>query len=218
MLGSLLLAEWDARVGIGSNTWTDLIGGRVATGSGTPTLAPVTGKFNGQPVWNFVAASSQKLDTGNLGANIFTTGGAGFYMSFVAQASDTDLVDGRYIEVTNGVATEVAAFRSSASGWLARFCGADVIPAGSTIDLNVNLWEIAFNGGTRQMWKNGTSLGTNGAATVNANVDRVCFGGFPSGVAFADCRVARMRLCSALPSQTQRDVLRRVDKAIWGTT
>lgn len=216
ILGANLLAEWDARYLTGIGTWTDTVGGRVATGSGSPALATDGANFNGLPVWTFVAASSQKLDTGTLGANIFVSGAATFYCSLVARASDLDLVDGRYLELTRGVAAEVLQFRSAPTGWVARLANLD--SGGAAIDLNVNLWEFALNAsGIREVWKNGTSLGTAGvAATLNDNVDRVCFGGFPSGVAFADCRIARCRLCTSLPSVADRAALRALDQQIWG--
>lgn len=229
ILGSSLLAEWDARFGTntaGARTWTDQKGGLVLTGSGTPGFTTDGANFRGLSTWDFAAASSQYFDSGGAGPTLIASASANLYCSMVLRATstaDTGVVQA-YAGLLDNALSQYAAQPNRPAGaghtWNCFMCGANAISAPVAGDMAVHLFEMYLSPtGTLKFDIDGVGVADNatpGIVTLAA-VQRVNIGGFVSGPNFlSNCRVARLRICATTPTTAQRAQLRTLDRAIWG--
>lgn len=222
LLGATLLAEWDARIGTGSNVWADGITGRVLTGTGSPTLAVDGGYFGGRNVWKFVAASSQSMDTGGSGATLFAAGVGAYYISFVARqssATDTGATQGYVNTLDNANTTITQQFSRVASStvWNSYQVGTLAHSGGATVDLNPHLFEIYLNAsGKRCFAVDGVEYGDGATGVVTATiVQRLMIGAYPGASFYSNVNIARVRICTTLPSTALRATLYEIDRDVW---
>lgn len=231
VLGANLLAEWDARflaVPGATPTWTDTVGGRVLTGVNTPTFGAVAGNFKGRSIFRFSAGSSQYMETGAGGAVMFPIGTGQFYASCVATMSAT----GSTGAVQNLVSLFDNAMTSNhlqlywppaapPSQFMSMQVGGDAVNLGTIIgDSLVHCFEFYLDAaGRRWLAVDGVDFSDNATTGVTTTVpiERIAVAGYPSGPSlFANWRIARLRICSTVPTTVQRAQLRLGDQFIWG--
>lgn len=223
ILGVNLLAEWDARYGIGSNTWTDTKGGRVLTGSGSPTYASDTTKFRGRSVWKFLAGSSQLMDTGGSGATLVASGAGAYYFSIVMRL--TVLTDNtmRILNAFDNAESDIMVnlTRKGVDGGINAYqIGGYTYATEPVVDANPHLFEVFLDGsGHRVFAIDGVEYAdtTPGAVTTTI-IQRLSIMAFhgSGGVGFASGSVARVRACTSVPSTIIRTALLELDRDIWG--
>jgi len=221
LLGATLLAEWDARIGVGSNIWTDSVTGRVLTGTGSPTFGVDAGKFGGRNVWKFVAASSQSMDTGASGATIFSAGVGAYYISFVARQTSgtTTGTHQGYVNMLDNANTTIGMqfSRTDTSVWNSYQLGGFAHSGGSTPDTAQHLFEIFLDGtGKRYYAIDGVDVGDGlGGNTTAVIVERIMIGAYVTASWFSNLAVARVRVCTTVPSAALRTALLEVDRDVW---
>lgn len=226
LLGSSLLFDFDARHGANPTavTWADHVRTMTLTGTNTPTFGNDPGFFNNRSVWKFLAASTQYMDTGTLGATLIATGASGMYGSMVVRAS----------LITDLSATQLfGSYRSDAGTVLMsvqRISGATASVRGFLVGNNANnaldigltprLLEVYLDAtGRRYFAIDGvdvSDLATTGL-TATANLTRLTLGATNAGATPSNMNIARVRLCSAVPSLSIRTSLRQIDHLVWGT-
>jgi len=223
ILGANLLAEWDARVGVSGVTWTDSVGGRVLTGVNTPVLATDGANFSGLPVWKFVTASAQYMDEGAGQPTLIAAGATDFYCSIVLRDTDLGLgIAQNLLDMCDsGITAEVMNFVVDATGV---FLTGRINPFAAftaTADTAVHLFEIFYTagGGDIVLSIDGvdTPAGAGPGLTTAGALARVFVGcNLAPGALLASANVARVRICAAVPSASQRTQLQALDQSAWG--
>lgn len=216
-LGSILLAQWDVRYGVAANTWTDQVRGLVLTGVGAPTFAVDGANFNGLPVWQFVSASTQYLDTGNIGFDLLANLSPDLYVRFTWRGTTVGATAQGLTYILNSTAsTGIAYGNRNAGGWFPSMNPQASTSAAVPADLNVHSWEWGISGGQYFHRTDRGLINTLGASpfTTTAAVRRAsvaAVGG--SGAAPADLCVAQLLICRQRPSVAQVTTLDALDVA-----
>lgn len=226
LLGSSLLLDFDTRHGVNPTTvtWADHIGTRVFTGINAPTFGNDPGFFNNRSVWKFLSASAQSMDTGTGGSTLIATGATGMYGSMVVRASlITDLsaiqLFASYRQDAGTVLMSVqraAGATASVRGFLVGNIANNAIDIG----LTPRLLEVFLDAtGRRYFAIDGVDVSdfVSSGLTATANLARVTLGATNIGLTPSNVNVARVRLCSAVPSLSVRTSLRQIDHLVWGT-
>lgn len=161
------------------------------------------------------------MDTGAGGSTLIPAGSTGFYLSAVMRMSQINMpAQQRFIELLDSGATnEIAQLRRNTTASGGSFVGHwNPTPdlALGTHNTTVHLWELFISGGDLVRSLDGVDLAAGATGVVTAaDLQRVSIGAFPGPIEPADIRIARIRICAAVPTAEQRVQLRNLDRAIW---
>lgn len=227
LLGSSVLVDVDTRHGVNPTavTWTDHLSTRVLTGVNAPTFGTDLGYFNNRPVWKFAAASSQYLDSGAGGATLFALGAGALYVSMVLRVPLlTDLGAGQtFLNLSDNALTDIQVQIARTAGATAtiygRIAGQN---ANTAIDIGTTprLVEVFLDAaGQRYISIDGVDVtdAPGGGVTTTTIMQRIFVGAFAGPAAPSNVNVARLRICTAVPSLSVRTSLRQIDHLVWGT-
>lgn len=216
VLGANLKAEWDARAGTAANTWTDSVAGAVLTGSNSPTFGVDTGFFNGLSVWQLTGSGNQKLDTGQLGAELVAAG-TPIYVCLIVRHT-LIAASQRVIRLFQSADTQSYIQNLGSSGI---FPVTINTPSGlmtSTYAANtssVHRYEFGLDGTFGWTIVNGRVRLKQALAMPNLNVQRVILP-FETPTTTAIIYAA-VRIADVWPTGLQREQMRAYDRSVFGT-
>lgn len=215
LLGSDLIADWDARAGVAATTWTDQKASIVLTATGSPTFATDGAYFNGLPVWKIV--SGQQLSTGTIAT--FLTSSSTFSISTVCRFTSGTLANKNLWRTftTNGT---VQSWLAQALNSVARLGMTGAISIQSRVgafdssNTDVHRFEFAFNGARAYILLDGVDVG-DGAMSQSRSSETFTMPTITANTIAIN--IASTRIVSPLPSANVRAQLRAYDASIWGT-
>lgn len=230
LLGASLVLDLDSRFGASGQNWQALTG-QTMLGTGNPVLASDGANFKGNPVWKFLKASTQRMESGVLPVLVPT--GPQLYVSIIYRAT---LASGAtfqtYLQLNDSAEALQAANYVTGVGTVNVFMTSNITASPPAFDQLVHRSEFFLDGafgpgvGIWAMDSVGVT-GTGGAQSFPANITRVAIaaassaGNTPSDINIASIRVARIAPpfdpTGAFDPQRIYQQLAAYDRAVWGT-
>lgn len=217
LLGSNLVDFWDVRAGANSVNWLGVRTAVPLIGVGTPPLTQDGILYAGQPVFVFNGVD-QAFDSGDLsfdlaanatlpyawcvGRQITAPGGTRSIVRMSLTLGGVHLMLGD----SDGSGTTDAFYDGSIT------LGAVAVP-----QARPSFWEFFYDvGGPRTFVRDGVVQAVGAIGNIASAIRRVQVGGTPSaGSQFCSSSVSQVGLCKAVPTLSQRSLLRGAAQAAW---
>lgn len=230
LLGSSLVLDLDSRFGASGQNWQALTG-QTMLGAGNPVRAADGANFKGNLVWQFLKASTQRMESGVLPVLVPT--GPQLYCSMVYRA--TSAPDGTtqvYAQLSDSAEAGQALHYMQGTGERNVFMTANFTatpPMGDQLLHRIEFFlDGGFGPGLGIFAIDGVGVsGSGGAQSFPANITRLALGASnaagaaPSSMNIASVRVARVAPLfdptGAFDPQRIYQQLAAYDRAVWGT-
>lgn len=231
LLGANLVFDLDSRFGASGQNWQALTG-QTMLGAGNPVLATDGVNFKANPVWKFLKASTQRMESGVL--PVLVPAGQQLYCSIVYRA--TGAADGTtqvYVQLSDSAEAGQALHYMQGTGERNVFMQANFTATPPMGDQLMHRIEFFLDGGlgagdSNYVIDGAIVTGSGGVNNVVNPITRVAIGAASAaGAALANMNVGSIRLVRVAPMfdpagifdpQRVYQQLRAYDAAVWGTT